>query len=169
MQLVSRNVSRMQSLETIRNLVLPPRKKTTSCRASTTPHYTEHLHYLSLLTLSLATTSQYPLLHQICRNTNPPPPATSVIQIVNTICAEAMAKPPAITILALTKKMMTGSSLSTILMTPISGSERTYRTTTRSGERSFHTKRSTNLWAIHNSHCRTNRSRGIQGRHCQIE
>ena len=108
----------MHSPETIRDLVLVPKKKTTSLRASTTLLYTERLHYLPLLTLSLASTSPSLLSHQTCQNTNPPQAATSCTQIANIFCAEAVAKPPVITTLAPNKRMMIGNSSSAILRTP---------------------------------------------------
>ena len=141
MQLARRITSQMHSPETIRDLTLPPRKKTTSLRTSTTPHHTEHLYYLFLLTLSLATTSPSLLSHQTCQNANPPQPATSRTQIVSTICAEAVAKQPVITTLAPTK-MMIGNSLSAILRT--SSSRKPYHwPTLRQNLRANHLHQST--------------------------
>ena len=132
----------MRSRVTIRDIVLPPKKKTTSLRASTTLLYTEHLHYLSLLTLSLATTSPSLLSHQICQNTNPPQPATSRTQIESTICAEAVAKPPVITTIAPTKMMMIGNSSSAILRTPTSRKPY-HQATLRQNPRANHVHQST--------------------------
>ena len=132
----------MHSPETIRDLALPPKKKTTSLRASTTPLYTEHLHYPSLLTLSLATTSPSLLSQQTCQNTNPPQPATSRTQIVSTICAEAVTKQPVITSIAPTKMMMIGNSSSAILRTSSSRKPH-HQPTLRQNPRANHLHQST--------------------------
>ena len=110
--------SSMCCTETIRVSALTTRKKTTSLRASTTPHYTEHLHYPSLIKLSLAITSPFLLWLQICKNINAPLLVTSHTQLVNRICAEAVAKQLAITTLMYTKKMIPVKSSSAILNIP---------------------------------------------------
>ena len=142
MQLARRITSQMHSPETISDVVLPPKKKTTSLRASTTLLYLQHLHYLSLLTLSRATTSPSLLSHQTCQNTNPPQPATSRTQIVNTIRAEAVAKQPVITTLAPTKIMMIGNSSSAIRGTPSSRTPH-HQPTLRQNLRATHLHQST--------------------------
>ena len=131
----------MHSTGTMRDLAHPLSKKTTSLRASTTLLYTEHRHYLPLLTLSLATTSPYLLSHQKCRNTYPLP-VTSRTQIASIICAEAVARPPDITTLAPTKMMVIGYSLSAILKTPSSRKPQ-HRPTLRMNLRASHLHQST--------------------------
>ena len=107
----------MHAAETMRDTVLPPRKKTTSLRALTIPLNNECSHYLPLLTLSLASISLFHLSVQTCQNTKHPPPTTSHIHTANASFVEAFVKLPAITTLAITMMIMTGISLSALMKT----------------------------------------------------